>query len=239
MLGSQRVMLEDAASVASFRVRTHAPDVLLLGNLGVAQLDPERARRAVEEVGADALALHTNPLQEAIQLGGDTDFSAVLERIARAADAVEFPLLLKEVGHGIGAESAAAAREAGVAAIDVAGAGGTSWARVEEFVRYGEVRHRELAEWGIPTAEAVAAVRARLPDLPLVASGGIRSGLDAAKAIALGADVVAVALPLLRPAIESADAVVEWLEDFLWELRRAMYCSGSDSVAGLRDAFAA
>jgi isopentenyl-diphosphate delta-isomerase len=236
MLGSQRVMLEDPASAASFRVRAHAPDVLLLGNLGVAQLDPERARRAVEEVGADALALHTNPLQEAIQHGGDTDFRAVLERIARAADAVEFPLLLKEVGHGIGPDVAAAAHAAGVGAIDVAGAGGTSWARVEEFVRYGEVRHRDLAEWGIPTADAVAAARSGLADVPLVASGGIRSGLDAAKAIALGADVVAVALPLLLPAIESADAVVAWLEDFLWELRRAMYCSGSGSVAELRSA---
>lgn len=239
MLGSQRVMLEDAGRRPSFQVRRHAPDVLLVGNLGVAQLDrrgSERVRTAVETIGADALALHTNPLQESIQAGGDTDFRGVLERIGAVAAEVSFPLLLKEVGHGIGADVAEAAVAAGVAAIDVAGAGGTSWARVEEFVRHGEVLHPDLVEWGIPTATAVAEVRERLPDVPLVASGGIRSGTDAAKAIALGADVVAVALPLLRPAIESADAVVAWLEDFLWELRRAMYCSGSATVADLRHA---
>ena len=241
MLGSQRVMLEDDDAVPSFRVRRHAPDVLLLGNLGVAQLERHGAagvRTAIEAVEADGLALHTNPLQEAIQLGGDTDFRSVLERIAEAAAAVPYPLLLKEVGHGIGPEVAQAAVAAGVTAIDVAGAGGTSWARVEEFVRYGELRHPDLADWGLPTADAVTAVRAALPAVPLVASGGIRSGLDAAKALALGADAVAVALPLLGPAIESADAATAWLEDFVWQLRRALYCSASATVADLRTALA-
>jgi isopentenyl-diphosphate delta-isomerase len=233
MLGSQRVMLEDAARRPSFEVRGHAPDVLLLGNLGVAQAAVEAVRTAVEAIGADGLALHANPLQEAIQLGGDTDFRFVLDRLAEVTREVPFPIVLKEVGHGIGAEVAEAAVVAGVAAIDVAGAGGTSWARVEEFVRWGEIRHPALAEWGIPTAEAVRSVRDRLPATPLVASGGIRTGVDAAKALALGADVVAIALPLLRPAIESADAVIAWLEDFVWELRRAVYCSGCGSVAEL------
>jgi isopentenyl-diphosphate Delta-isomerase len=233
MLGSQRVMLEDATRLPSFEVRRYAPEALVLGNLGVAQVGPEAVRTAIEAIGADGLALHANPLQEAIQLGGDTDFRRVLERIADTARDLPFPLLLKEVGHGIGADVAEAAVAAGVAAIDVAGAGGTSWARVEEFVRYGEIRHPALAEWGIPTAAAVRSVRERLPTTPLVASGGIRTGLDAAKALALGADVVAVALPLLRPAIESADAVIGWLEDFVWELRRAVYCSGCASVSEL------
>jgi isopentenyl-diphosphate delta-isomerase len=242
MLGSQRVMLDEPDAAASFAVRRHAPDVLLLGNLGVAQLERHGAagvRAAVERVEADGLALHTNPLQEAIQPGGDTDFRSVLDRIAETAAEVPFPLLLKEVGHGIGAEVAQAAVAAGVAAIDVAGAGGTSWARVEEFVRYGELRHPDLADWGIPTADALTSVRARLPDVPLVASGGIRTGLDAAKALALGADAVAVALPLLRPAIESAEAAVAWIEDFVWQLRRALYCSGSADLAALRAALRA
>ena len=237
MLGSQRVMLDDASCRSSFQVRRHARDILLIANLGVGQLGDrdgvEAARTAAEQVDADALALHANPLQEAIQLGGDTDFRFALERIRSVATDLPIPLILKEVGHGIGPEVAEAAVAAGVSAIDVAGAGGTSWARVEEFVRFGEIRHHELVEWGIPTADALIAVRAKLPTVPLVASGGIRSGVDAAKAIALGADAVAVALPLLRPAIESASAVVAWLEDFLWQFRCAMYCSGAATIGDL------
>ena len=240
MLGSQRVMLDDPRCRPSFQVRRHAPDVLLIGNLGVAQLaDRDGAgavRAAAEIVDADAFALHANPLQEAIQVGGDTDFRFALDRIGAVARDVPIPLIVKEVGHGIGPAVAAAAAAAGASAIDVAGAGGTSWARVEEFVRYGEIRHDELVEWGIPTAEALVAVHEALPATPLVASGGIRSGMDAAKAIALGADVVAIALPLLRPALESAEAVVAWLEDFHWELRLAMYCAGAATLNDLSGA---
>ncbi|UCH24367.1 MAG: type 2 isopentenyl-diphosphate Delta-isomerase [Trueperaceae bacterium] len=238
MLGSQRVMLEHPEARRSFTVRPLAPDVLLIGNLGVAQLNRGygvgEVRRAVESIEADALALHTNPLQEALQQGGDTDFRGLAETLAELVPQVPYPLVLKEVGHGIGAEVAESVKGIGLAALDVAGAGGTSWARVEEFVNYGEVRHPELAEWGIPTATALEQVRAVLPEVPLVASGGIRSGVDVAKALALGAGVVAIARPLLKPATESAEAVIAVLERFVWELKVAMHGAGMADLVALR-----
>lgn len=236
MLGSQRVMLGEE-SVPSFQVREVAPDVLLVGNIGLAQLSREMVpelRRALAGVGANALAVHTNPLQEAVQYKGDTDFTGSLERLREAVDAVGYPVLLKEVGHGIGAAAAGSLTDIGVAAVDVAGAGGTSWARVEQFVRYGGINDLGLAEWGLPTAQALVEVRSVLPSVPLVASGGIRTGMDAAKAIALGANVVAVAHPLLVPAIESAAAVQEWLERFIAELRVCLHGCGAADLAALR-----
>jgi len=237
MLGSQRVMLERPETRSSFEVRTVAPDVLLIGNLGVAQLlrgygaaELEAARQGV---GADAMALHTNPLQEALQEGGDERFAGIVQRLHEVVPAVPAPVLLKEVGHGLSAEVARLVAEAGLAALDVAGAGGTSWAKVEDLVRFGRVRHPDLVEWGIPTATALREVRAALPSMPLVASGGIRSGLDAAKALALGAQVVALAQPLLAAALDSADAVVAVLERLLRELRVAMFACGVRDVAAL------
>ncbi|OBH68010.1 type 2 isopentenyl-diphosphate Delta-isomerase [Mycobacterium intracellulare] len=245
MLGSQRIMLDSALgerAAHSFTVRDVAPDALLFGNIGLAQLAkaavPDLAK-ALDRVGADALAVHTNPLQEAMQHNGDTDFSGSVDRLREAADALGYPVLLKEVGHGIGgaavAELLGADGKLPVAGIDVAGAGGTSWSRVEQFVRYGELRHPELADWGIPTARAVLEVRGALPQVPLVASGGIRTGMDAAKAIALGADVVAVARPLLPAAIESTAAVVDWLQPFIDELRVCLHGCGAANLAALRD----
>ncbi|BBY35930.1 isopentenyl-diphosphate delta-isomerase [Mycobacterium mantenii] len=245
MLGSQRIMLDSALgerAAGSFTVRDVAPDVLLFGNIGLAQLTktavPDLAK-ALDRVGADALAVHTNPLQEAMQHNGDTDFSGSLSRLREAADTIDYPVLLKEVGHGIGGAAAAelvgAAGELPVAGIDVAGAGGTSWSRVEQFVRYGELRYPHLADWGIPTARAIVEVREVLPTIPLVASGGIRTGMDAAKALALGADVVAVARPLLPAAIESTAAVVDWLQPFIDELRVCLHGCGAANLAGLRD----
>ena len=145
-----------------------------------------------------------------------------------------FPVLLKEVGHGLSGAVARSVAGAGFAALDVAGAGGTSWAKVEALVRYGEVRHAALTEWGLPTADALQEVREVLPEMPLVASGGVRSGLDAAKALALGAQVVGVARPLLAPALESPEAVVAWLELFLWEFRVALHGAGTRDLSALR-----
>lgn len=237
MLGSQRVMLEHPEVLPSFQVRPYAPDILLIGNLGVAQLNKgygaAELARAVALIRADALALHTNPLQEALQPGGDEDFSALLPKLRALVPTLPFPVLLKEVGHGLSAAVAEAVRGAGFAALDVAGAGGTSWAKVEAYARYGELRHAALTEWGIPTADALAEVRRALPEMPLVASGGIRTGLDAAKALALGARVVAVARPLLAPALESSDAVVAHLESLIWELKVAMHCAGVPDLAAL------
>jgi isopentenyl-diphosphate delta-isomerase len=244
MLGSQRIMLDKTAgdrAAASFAVRDIAPDVLLIGNIGLSQLTKTTMPDligALDRVGADALAVHTNPLQEAMQSGGDTDFSGSLTRLRDVAGALGYPILLKEVGHGLGAAAVAellrAPGDFPVAALDVAGAGGTSWSRVEQFVRYGELRHPELADWGVPTAQAILEVRAALPDVPLVASGGIRTGMDAAKAIALGADVVAIARPLLAPAIASAAAARDWLARFIDELRICLHGCGASDLAALR-----
>jgi isopentenyl-diphosphate delta-isomerase len=243
MLGSQRVMLDSVfgeRAATSFTVRDVAPDVLLFGNIGLSQLTKDAVPdiiHALDRVGANALAVHTNPLQEAVQHNGDTDFAGSLDRLHELTDLLGYPVLLKEVGHGIGATAVAEllrlTGEPTVAAIDVAGAGGTSWSRVEQLVRYGEVRHPDLADWGIPTAQAIAEVRAALPDIPLVASGGIRTGMDAAKALALGADVVAVARPLLAAAIESVDAATAWLQRFIDELRICLHGCGTADLRGL------
>ena len=241
MLGSQRIMLGDEPdarrAALSFEVRDVAPDVLLIGNIGLAQVSDTLAPRltaALERVGANAVAVHVNPLQEAMQADGDTDFAGSLERLGRLAAELDYPVLVKEVGHGIGGAAARQLRSLPIAAVDVAGAGGTSWARVEQVVRYGEVRYPAVADWGIPTAQALIEVRRELPWLPLVASGGVRSGMDAAKALALGADVVAMARPLVAPAIESTDAVVEVLGGFIEELRVCLHCCGAADLGALR-----
>jgi isopentenyl-diphosphate delta-isomerase len=237
MLGSQRIMLDNGSASTSFSVRDVAPDVLLIGNIGLAQLDeivvPDLVK-ALGRVGANALAVHTNPLQEAMQQEGDTDFSGSISRLRDIAGSIGLPVMLKEVGHGIGAAAAAELVDCPIAAVDVAGAGGTSWARVEQFVRYGEIRYPALAEWGIPTAEALLEVRQTLPDVPIVASGGIRTGMDAAKVLAMGADAVAVARPLLAPAIESPAAVVDWLQRFIDELLICLHGCGAANLAALR-----
>lgn len=244
MLGSQRIMLDGErgeGAAASFMVRDVAPDVLLIGNIGVSQFTKDALPdivSALDRIEANALAVHTNPLQEAMQHDGDTDFSGSIDRLHDVTAMLDYPVLLKEVGHGIGAGAVAELlRRTGappVAAIDVAGAGGTSWSRVEQLVRYGELRYPDLAEWGIPTAQALLEVRAALPTIPLVASGGIRTGMDAAKAIALGADVVAVARPLLSAAIESAAAATQWLQRFVDELQICLHCCATPDLAALR-----
>jgi isopentenyl-diphosphate delta-isomerase len=241
MLGSQRIMVQNPSAADSFDVRDVAPDVLVIGNIGLAQLSKAGVAdmvKALDRVGANALAVHTNPLQEAIQHNGDTDFSGSVGRLRDVAPLLGYPIVLKEVGHGIGAaavdELLRLPGELPVAAIDVAGAGGTSWSRVEQFLRYGELRYPELADWGIPTARAIIEVRHALPAIPLVASGGIRTGMDAAKALALGADAVAVARPLLAPAIESAGAAYDWLARFIEELQICLHGCGADDLAALR-----
>jgi isopentenyl-diphosphate delta-isomerase len=237
MLGSQRIMLDNESASSSFCVRDVAPDVLLIGNIGLAQLNevmvPDLVK-ALDRVGANALAVHTNPLQEAMQHDGDTDFTGSISRLRDIAGSIGYPVMLKEVGHGIGTAAAAELVDSPIAAVDVAGAGGTSWARVEQLVRYGEIRYPALAEWGIPTADGLLQVRHTLPDVSIVASGGIRTGMDAAKALAMGADAVAVARPLLAPAIESPDAVEDWLQRFIDELLICLHGCGAADLAGLR-----
>ncbi|ETN89373.1 type 2 isopentenyl-diphosphate Delta-isomerase [Thermus sp. NMX2.A1] len=228
MLGSGRLVLERPETLKSFKVRQVAPKILLIANLGLVQLTRYRRDaliRLVELLEADALALHINPLQEAVQKG-DTDFFGLL-RILETLLPLPFPVMVKEVGHGLGREAALALKDLPLAAIDVAGAGGTSWARVEEWVRYGEVRHPELCEIGIPTAQAIQEVREVLPHIPLVASGGVYIGTDAVKALALGANLVSAARPLLKPALEGPEAVQNYLKDYLSEMRIALFAIGA------------
>ncbi len=237
MLGSQRAMLEIESARSSFQIRDVAPDILLVGNIGVAQFKKgygaKEARAAIELVGADAIAFHTNPLQEALQPGGDTDFAGLIPILERVVPMVGYPVMLKEVGHGLAGSVAQAVRNVGFAALDVAGAGGTSWAKVEDFAHNGRLEHSDLDEIGIPTAQALRECRAVLPHMPLMASGGIRTGLEVAKALSLGASVAAMAKPLLEPALDSPEAVISHLEKVIFELRVAMFVAGVGAIAAI------
>jgi isopentenyl-diphosphate delta-isomerase len=241
-LGSLRAALEDERQAESFRVRPIASNILLLANLGAVQLNygftVDDCRRAVELVGADALILHFNALQEALQPEGETDFAGLLGKVEAVCRQLEVPVVAKEVGWGFSQEAARRLAEAGVAAIDVAGAGGTSWSQVEMY-RADTAARRQVAstfrDWGIPTAASIAMVRQGAPGLPIVASGGLRNGLDVAKAIALGAHLAGMAGPFLKAAVISPQAVLETIQVTAAELRIAMFCVGAASLAELRD----
>jgi isopentenyl-diphosphate delta-isomerase len=242
-VGSQRSAIRDPQVAYTYQVRRVAPSIPLLANLGAVQLNygfgVDECRRAVDMIEADALILHLNALQEAVQPEGNTNFKGLLKRIEEVCARVGVPVIAKEVGNGIGANAARRLVEAGVWAIDVAGAGGTSWSEVERFRQVTERGTRvagAFAGWGIPTTEAIRQVRAALPDVTLIGSGGVRSGVDIAKAIALGADLAGTAKPALGPAVEQqgAAAVVEGLRAYIDELRIAMFCSGCADLAALR-----
>lgn len=241
-VGSQRVALEEQSVADSFKVRDLAPDILLLGNLGAVQLNygygVEHCRRAVEMIQADGLILHLNVLQEAIQPEGNRNFKGLTEKIADVCRRLEVPVVAKEVGSGISGQVALRLEGAGVKAIDVAGRGGTSWYSVEakRAAQKGKARDLTFADWGIPTEEALVEVRAAVPDLEVVASGGIRNGLDITKAIALGANIAAIGQPLLAPALESAEAVIEYLGGIIAEIKVAMLCVGAANLKALSKA---
>ncbi|NCT81085.1 type 2 isopentenyl-diphosphate Delta-isomerase [Stutzerimonas sp. R40042] len=243
-VGSQRVALETAGDQGlTGQLRQLAPDILLLANFGAAQLvrgyGVDEARRAVEMIEGDALIVHLNPLQEAVQAGGDRDWRGVLQAIEALAARLPVPVVIKEVGAGISAAVARRLVNAGVAAIDVAGAGGTSWAAVEA-ARAADASQQAVAQafadWGIPTAQALLAVREACPNTPLIASGGIRDGVEAAKAIRLGADLVGQAAGVLQAAMHSSEAVVSHFEVLIEQLRIACFCTGSADLAALRQA---
>lgn len=245
-VGSQRAGIERGDLGQTFRVRSLAPTLLLFANLGAVQFNYgytiDECRHAVDMIDADALILHLNPLQEAVQPEGDVRWSGLLEKIEEICLTVGRPVIIKEVGWGISAQTARRLIEAGVSAIDVAGAGGTSWSQVEMH-RAPTERLRRLArsfaDWGIPTADSLVAVRQvredlQRPALPLFASGGIRSGQDIAKCVALGADLVGLAAPFLKKAVASAEEVVEEMDLLATELRITMFCSGAGTITGLR-----
>lgn len=240
-VGSQRAGIEDARQAVTYRVRHVAPDILLFANLGAVQLNygygMDECRRAVDMIQADALVLHLNPLQEALQSGGNTNFAGLLDKIAAVCRQLEVPVMVKEVGWGISESIARQLANAGVAALDVAGAGGTSWSQVEMHHRAASERQKRIAadmsDWGIPTAAAILQARIAAPHLPLIASGGIRSGPEAAVALALGADLVGCAAPLLAPATYSVEAVQDELQVLIEGLRIAMFSAGARDLATL------
>lgn len=241
-VGSQRVAVEEPSAAGSFEVRDVAPDILLFGNLGAVQLNygytVEHCRRAVSMIGADALILHLNVLQEAVQPEGNRNFKGLGEKIAAVCRDLEVPVIAKEVGNGISVDAAIRLQRAGVKALDVAGYGGTSWSAVEaqRAVKQGKRPDTAFAAWGIPTEEALVSVRQALPDIQLIASGGVRSGVDIAKAIALGADLGAFGQPLLAAALESSAKVIEFIAGVIHELKVSMLCVGAVDLTALRKA---
>ena len=221
-LGSGRALIESPEQLPTFEVRSQAPDILLFANLGAVQLNKgygaAECRRLVELLRADALVLHCNPLQEALQPEGDTCFAGLLRAIESLCAEVDFPIVVKEVGWGIAADQVRALFDAGVAAVDLAGAGGTSWSEVERYRIAEPWRARvagEFAGWGIPTARCLVEARAVAPAEPLIASGGILSGLDVAKALALGADLAGIAGPFLRAADRGEEAAAELARELI------------------------
>jgi isopentenyl-diphosphate delta-isomerase len=240
-LGSCRVLLEQPDVLPTFDVRALAPDVPLLANLGAVQLNLgvgiDECRRLLRVLRADALVLHLNPLQEALQTSGNTAFAGLLARIAAVCAGLGAPVIVKEVGWGIADDLVTRLFDAGVAAVDVAGAGGTSWSEVERHRMSDSVRARiaaSFAGWGIPTADALIDARSAAPRGVLIASGGVRNGIDVAKALALGADSVGVAGPLVRAAAAGDDALDDTVTVILEELRLVMFCVGAARVAELR-----
>ncbi len=233
-VGSQRVFLSDEAARASFELRDRAPNTVLLGNLGAVQLNYELGfadcEAAVAVLDADGLYLHLNPLQEAVQPEGDTDFSGLKSKIAEVAGKLRKPVIIKEVGAGISAEDVEHLLSAGIKHIDVAGSGGTSWSMVESR-RSGEPELGELfKDWGIPTPLALKKMKPYAHEVELIASGGIRNGIDMVKSMVLGASLCGIARPFLTPAMESAEAVQAVIRRFKREFITAMFLLGAGSA---------
>jgi isopentenyl-diphosphate delta-isomerase len=239
-LGSQRAAIEHPELADTFQVRRFAPDALLFANLGAVQLNyrygVDESRRAVEMIEADALILHLNALQEAVQPEGDTHFAGLVDKIESVCKALSVPVIVKEVGWGFSRQDAALLANAGVAAIDVAGAGGTSWSQVEMH-RAADPAQRRLAaafiDWGIPTAEAILNVKDTTPHLKIFASGGLRTGLDIAKCIALGATLGGMAGPFLKAAVESLDATLQVIAEVQREIQVCMFAAGAGNLHAL------
>lgn len=239
-VGSQRVMFTNPSARKSFDLRPLAPTALLLSNLGAVQLNYgltlEMCREAMAVLSADALVLHLNPLQEAVQPEGDTDFSGLADKIVAVAKGLEKPIILKEVGCGFSPADMELVIRGGIHYIDVAGAGGTSWSRVEHH-RQTDPGSGSLGvlfqDWGLPTPRALNLLRRYTDRMTLIASGGVRSGLDMVKAAVLGASLSGVAAPLLKPAMVSADEVVTAIEKLRSEFVTAMFLLGVGSVAEL------
>ena len=244
-VGSQRAAIENPKLESSFKiVREKAPTAFLIANIGGPQIARRHgvkdAEKTVKMINADALAIHLNSLQEAVQPEGETNYKGVLNKIKEIAQALDVPVIVKETGAGISAEEAKILENAGVAAIDVAGAGGTSWAAVEYHRakklqdKYRQRLGETFWDWGIPTAVSVVEATQSV-HLTVIASGGVRLGIDIAKALALGADLAGLALPILRPAMKGSEEVKKELQLIIEELRNTLFLVGADSVQKLKE----
>jgi isopentenyl-diphosphate delta-isomerase len=239
-LGSQRAAIEQAELADTYKVRDIAPDILLFANLGAVQLNygygVEQARRAVDMIDADALFIHLNPLQEAVQAEGDRNWRGILTKLEELIRKIEIPVVVKEIGNGISADLARRFISIGVAGIDVAGAGGTSWSEVEAN-RQSDPLIRKVAHsfagWGIPTVHSLVEVRREAGSLPVFASGGLRTGIDIAKAIRLGATMCGVAAPALVAADEDTETVTKHVQCLIEELRISAFCTGAKNLRDL------
>ena len=241
-VGSQRAALEQPELAGSFQVRSLAPDILLLANLGAIQLNygygVEHCRRAVEMIAADALILHFNALQEAVQPEGETRFAGLLHKIEQVCRALPVPVVAKEVGWGFSMEDARRLAEAGVAGIDVAGAGGTSWSQVEMHRASDEAQRRLAAafiDWGIPTSQAILNVRQAAPELLVFASGGLRNGVEIAKCLALGASLGGMAGPYLKAAVAGVEVTIQTIQEIRREIQVCMFSCGAGDLPALRN----
>ena len=240
-VGSQRAAIEHPEQAETFQVRKTAPDILLFANLGAVQLNYgygiDQCRRAVDMIQADALILHLNPLQEAVQDAGDVNFSGLAKKIKEVCKKLEVPVIAKEVGWGISERTAKLLADCGVSAIDVAGAGGTSWSQVEMH-RAPDEFTRQLAGtfvgWGIPTAESILNVKRAIPEMTIFASGGLKDGLDIAKSIALGATLGGMAGQFLKAAAISNENVVEMMKLTMRQIEVTMFAAGVGTLEGLK-----
>lgn len=240
-VGSQRAAIEHPEQAKTFQVRRAAPDILLFANLGAVQLNygygVDQCRQAVDMIEADALYLHLNPLQEAVQDGGDTNWIGIAKKIEEICKRLEVPVIAKEVGWGISEKTAKLLANCGVSAIDVAGAGGTSWSQVEMH-RAPDEFTRQLAAtfvgWGIPTAESILNVKKAAPGMTIFASGGIKDGLDIAKCIALGATLGGMAGPFLKAAAVSTEKTIEMMRLTKRQIEVTMFACGADKLEGLK-----
>ncbi len=239
-VGSQRAAIEHPEQADSFRVRKVAPDILLFANLGAVQLNYgyglEQCQRAVDMIEADALYLHLNPLQEAVQHGGDVNWKGLAKKIEQVCRKLPVPVIAKEVGWGISEKTAKLLAECGVAAIDVAGAGGTSWSQVEMYRAPDEFLRNLAASfvgWGIPTAESIRLARKAAPEMTIFASGGLKDGLDIAKCVALGASLGGMAGQFLKAAAVSTENAIEMMKLTQRQIQVTMFCAGAGKLAEL------
>lgn len=241
-VGSQRAAIENEERAASFHVREYAPDILLFANMGAVQLNygvgVDGFRKAVEMIEADALVLHFNALQEAIQPEGEVNFDGLLNKIEDLCGKLDVPVIAKEVGWGFSKADVNRLLAAGISVFDAAGAGGTSWSQVEKFRAEGTMFFEAadaFRDWGIPTAEVLLNVREVNEEVPLIASGGMKTGVDVAKSLALGADLAGFARAILPAAMQSEEALAEKMKVLLYQLKVAMFMSGVGSISELKN----